>query len=77
MQDRAIEVEATLGAERRVLPDEPPTFEEGEELVLKGWPFYISRVNASSLVLRPELPDGVSSARRLIDKMKRRAVTEE
>jgi len=69
VQDRAIEVEATLDEERRVLPDEPPTFEEGEELVLKGWPFYISRVNASSLVLRPRLPEGEISARRLIRRM--------
>ena len=46
-----------------------PQFAKGDRFVMKGWPFRVVRVNISSLVLKPELPEDEHSARRLMRKM--------
>lgn len=42
-------------------PDEWPVFREGELCDLKGVPFEVARLNASSLVLRPLAPEGYTA----------------
>ena len=44
-------------------------FAVGDEFTLKGYPFVLYRINAASLVLRPFVPDGEVSARRVMRKM--------
>ncbi len=69
-QMEPVQVEATLGEERLNDPgDALPHYEVGDVFALKGWPFYVQRVNASSLVLKPRLPEGVTSARRFLARM--------
>ena len=51
------------------IPDEWPRFAVGDEFTLKGYPFTLYRINATSLVLRPVLPKGEISARRVMRRM--------
>ncbi len=69
-KEEQTKIEATLGEEQLNDPgDALPHYEVGDVFALKGWPFYVARVNASSLVLKPRLPEGVTSARRFLARM--------
>lgn len=45
-----------------------PKFTEGKVVEVKGVPFKVQRINRSTLVLRPVLQGGFTSARRMMDR---------
>jgi hypothetical protein len=61
--------EAYINAEKPEEPEEYPTFEVGETVELKGYPFVVMRRNASSIKLRPVPPEGRISAKKTLRKM--------
>ena len=60
---------AMVDAEQPEAPEEFPTFAVGEEIALKGYPFIVAGLNASSLKLRPVPPEGQHSARKVMRRM--------
>jgi hypothetical protein len=62
--------EAVVEAEQPAEPEEYPTFEVGEEIELKGYPFVVLALNASSIKLRPVPPSGEHSARRVMRRLR-------
>jgi len=65
-----IPVEAMAKADQPEEPEAYPTFEVGEEIELRGYPFVVIGLNASSLKLRPVPPEGEHSARKVMRRMR-------
>ena len=68
-QERLYGTEAYVNAEKPEEPEVYPTFEVGETIELKGYPFVVMRRNASSLKLKPVPPEGQISAKKTLRKM--------
>jgi hypothetical protein len=62
--------EAYVNAEKPEEPEEYPTFEVGEIIELKGYPFVVMALNSSSVKLRPVPPEGQISAWKVMREMK-------
>lgn len=62
--------EAIAEAEQPEEPDEYPTFEVGERIELKGYPFIVAALNASTVKLRAVPPEGEHSARKVMRRMR-------
>jgi len=60
---------AMIDAEQPEAPEAFPVFAVGEEIVLKGYPFIVCGLNASSIKLRPVPPEGEHSARKAMRRM--------
>ena len=58
MQEVKFAMEIESGEVQPAVPVEWPQFETGELFDVKGLPFELARLNASTLVLRPIPPEG-------------------